>query len=444
VRLIAWFTLFIAAGLLPPGLASGQAQSREQQRCIVGLNQAGLRVQAAQGKENRKCLRDGARGILRDTVEACLAADPRRKVEKATRRVTKAHERLCERAGATPDFGYSDDATASRAAQGAGLDLVRDVFGDPLDGGILTCADERSACACQRGAEDRIEKLMAAMGKEFARCVRAQLKSGAATDTSGIAACVDDAELAGSVASDTGGRIAKRRALLLKTVTNACEEAGVTAAAFAQGACARSTGSATALTDCAVDRVDCRFCQMVDAMDGLGLDCDVLDDGLANESCRTERRIFATSVLYPADLGGLAGADASCQSRAEAGGLGGRWLALLSDSTTDGRDRGGDATYLLVDETTVVADNWADLFDGSIDNTITLDELGGWSPTLGGDVWTGSIFDGTRSGHDCDDWTNTASSEGGQIGTQPATGGGWLNNFLSGCTATQRLYCVEQ
>jgi hypothetical protein len=262
-----------------------RAQSREQQRCIVRVNAAGLRVMAAQGQQNRRCLRDAARGSLPGTAETCVETDPRGRVAKASSRVTRTDQRLCAPAGVTPDFAYTDAVTASRAARVAALGLVHDIFGDSVDDGVLSCAEDRAACACQRVSSDKIERLMVAMGKEFARCVRAQLKSGAATNVSAIEACVDDALLDGSVARDARGRIARRRAQLLKAVTKACDGAGVTAAAFAEGACSEATVSATLLTGCAADRAECRFCLMVDEMDGLGLDCDGFDDGLANQSC---------------------------------------------------------------------------------------------------------------------------------------------------------------
>ena len=47
-----------------------------------------------------------------------------------------------------------------------------------------------------------------------------------------------------------------------------------------------------------------------------------------------------------ADLGGLEGADAHCQSLAESVGAGGRtWRAYLSTSDVDSRDRIGDGPW---------------------------------------------------------------------------------------------------
>jgi hypothetical protein len=46
------------------------------------------------------------------------------------------------------------------------------------------------------------------------------------------------------------------------------------------------------------------------------------------------KRVFVTSTGYPGNLGGLAGADAKCQERATAAGLGGTFKAWLSAAGT--------------------------------------------------------------------------------------------------------------
>jgi hypothetical protein len=62
-------------------------------------------------------------------------------------------------------------------------------------------------------------------------------------------------------------------------------------------------------------------------------------------------RVFVTSTIYMGYLGGLDGADAKCQSVANAAQLGGTFKAWLRDDTTAARDRLNHATgpYVLVD-----------------------------------------------------------------------------------------------
>ena len=53
----------------------------------------------------------------------------------------------------------------------------------------------------------------------------------------------------------------------------------------------------------------------------------------------TYRKVFVTSIGYDGNLGGLAGADAKCMTRAAAGNLSGTYKAWLSSSTVNAKDR---------------------------------------------------------------------------------------------------------
>lgn len=157
------------------------------------------------------------------------------------------------------------------------------------------------------------------------------------------------------------------------------------------------------------------------------------------------RTVFVTSQTYSGALGGLAGADAECQALADAAGLDGTFLAWLGDSTgspstrfvRDSRD------YLLVDGTRI-ADGWADLTDGTIQNPIDVTETGA---TVGGSagVWTATTSSGTSAADHCADWTTDTTPPVGRIGFTDATDGTWTDSFNSfGCNGGFRLYCFEQ
>ncbi|MBW7954818.1 hypothetical protein H3C61_03320 [Candidatus Gracilibacteria bacterium] len=51
------------------------------------------------------------------------------------------------------------------------------------------------------------------------------------------------------------------------------------------------------------------------------------------------KRVFLTKATYNGNLGGVAGADAKCQSVANGASLGGNWKAFISDSTSNFVDR---------------------------------------------------------------------------------------------------------
>jgi hypothetical protein len=163
--------------------------------------------------------------------------------------------------------------------------------------------------------------------------------------------------------------------------------------------------------------------------------------------------IFVTSTAYTGNLGGIAGADAKCMARAQAGRLAGTWVALLSNSTlnmTDRTDRIQNMTYRKMDGK-IIANNKADLFDGSlvINGQIDLDEFGrarapsGWSR-----VWTGTSFDGKilagRTEY-CSNWqsNSTSASIAGRHGHYTQAGMQWISGGTMTCNNEYPLYCMR-
>src|SRR5262245_36134997 len=147
----------------------------------------------------------------------------------------------------------------------------------------------------------------------------------------------------------------------------------------------------------------------------------------------------ATSVT--GNLGGLAGADATCQRLATAAGLSGRtWHAYLSverdpangNQPTNARDRIGTGPWYNVN-LALLASNVAELHARSGDAALFLDERGNringqWSgsPTpVEHDILTGSNADGTlMAGFTCGDWTSAATTSVGQVGHSDGMGPG--------------------
>jgi hypothetical protein len=151
------------------------------------------------------------------------------------------------------------------------------------------------------------------------------------------------------------------------------------------------------------------------------------------------KRVFVTSTTYTGALGGLAGADAKCQTRANAGNLGGTWRAFLSTASVNAKDRIPNAEYRLIDLSTVVATSKADLTDGMITNNIQMDETGALRASF---VWTGSNNDGTSNGGNCNGWNSQAQNIFLGRNDDPAQ---WaLASTIGACGNTLRLYCFEE
>lgn len=163
-------------------------------------------------------------------------------------------------------------------------------------------------------------------------------------------------------------------------------------------------------------------------------------------------RVFITSTTYKGNLGGLAGADAKCQERANAANLEGIWKAWLSDSTTSAASRlaHSSSPYKLLNGQ-IVANNWADLTDGSLAVPINVTEF---NTTLGDErVWTYTNIDGSISNQpltnisngNCYDWTYSVSSDNswGKHGWT-TNNHEWTYGLGWKCDSNYHLYCFEQ
>ncbi|MBI2600339.1 DUF1554 domain-containing protein [Candidatus Daviesbacteria bacterium] len=169
------------------------------------------------------------------------------------------------------------------------------------------------------------------------------------------------------------------------------------------------------------------------------------------------KRVFVTSTKYTGNLGGLSGADAKCQDRATAANLGGTWKAWLSDNQTSAGNRLSHATVSYKQlNGSIIANNWNDLVDGSLQSLPVVTELGTnyYSAVWTGTNYNGTVPQGTGQAAHCQAWTSSASTEYDlAVG---AAGNAqvyyyWTNvdinlfpqSFFS-CNNNYALYCFEQ
>lgn len=164
-------------------------------------------------------------------------------------------------------------------------------------------------------------------------------------------------------------------------------------------------------------------------------------------------RVFITNATFTGNLGGLAGADIKCQTAATTAKLGGNWKAWISAGQESASTRLVHKTtvYKLINNT-VVANNWTDLTDGSLQNLITTTESG---VATTGNVWTNTLGNGNVSNPDssaaCDAgggfWTASVSTGNiqsfGGISTN-SSNNFWTYGVGAGCQSTYHLYCFEQ
>ena len=130
------------------------------------------------------------------------------------------------------------------------------------------------------------------------------------------------------------------------------------------------------------------------------------------------------------NLGGLDGADAHCQSLAEAAGAGDKtWHAYLSTSEEDARDRIGTGPWYNA-AGVMIAESVADLHgaENNLNAATALHENGESPNYLGGDppaplaqplehdILTGTNEDGTASDQTCNDWTDGTAESRAMLG----------------------------
>ncbi|MEM6989375.1 MAG: hypothetical protein AAF721_02720 [Myxococcota bacterium] len=155
------------------------------------------------------------------------------------------------------------------------------------------------------------------------------------------------------------------------------------------------------------------------------------------------QRVFVTSATY--DASQVALADQRCQLAANNAGLGGNWVAWVSGALGDAVDRlpADGGPWVLLDEAhSLVAEDVADLTDGSIATAISVDQDG---DAVGAPfaVWTGTGVSGTKDVDTCLDWTVATSAQDGMQGNHAQTTGSWTRALSPYCSTNARLYCFE-
>jgi cysteine-rich repeat protein len=181
---------------------------------------------------------------------------------------------------------------------------------------------------------------------------------------------------------------------------------------------------------------------------------DVLPGDGCSAMCLWEfRYVFVTSTVHAGDFGGLAGADAICNLRAQAAGLQGTYMAWISPVEGSPLTRFVQSTvpYRLTSNNNI-ATNWATLTDGGLTTDPNKTETNGTPPVASVNcsnaatnrmTWTGTNFDGTPTADNCSDFTTTIGI--GAVGRNTANNSTWsVCGDPVDCTNTAPLYCFQQ
>ncbi len=198
-------------------------------------------------------------------------------------------------------------------------------------------------------------------------------------------------------------------------------------------------------------------CELAGCGDGIvhddfGEECDdgnsVEDDG-CNSACARDRFVFLTSTETQGKFGAVSGANSHCKSLAQDAGLPNplTYRAWMSDDTHNPNDwfLQSQGRYLLTNGA-LVANNWDDLTDGTIESPINVDEKGELVENAA--AWTNTTPEGLKhpDSADCEGWTTTAFPTEGRLGQSWKTDGEWTDaqNFNPTlCGGVAHFYCFE-
>jgi cysteine-rich repeat protein len=202
------------------------------------------------------------------------------------------------------------------------------------------------------------------------------------------------------------------------------------------------------------------LCEAAACGDGfvqMGEQCDDGDvdagDG-CSATCQFEYKyVFVSSTLHTGNMGGLAGADTICNNLAQAANLPGTYMAWISVVGTTPATRFTQSTvpYMLVDDVSVVANNWADLVNGSLDLAIARTELDTLTPNTAVScensvrlVRTGTNSNGTQGPNLCYNFTSAVMASLGTAGRTTSLTGTWSNCAPVACDVLLPIYCFQQ
>jgi cysteine-rich repeat protein len=237
-------------------------EGKPAQKCVTSVNKAWGGVIKAVNKSAGKCVKDISKGEVTVSFQDCSGqAD----TGKAFQKTTSAKTKKCDGKFEGPMCGYIAD---SQAVNMAGRDPTLGAHYDLLGGDVANIIpkSEKDQAKCQqevqKGLIKYLDGLSADANKQKKDCVKGT-KTCTGADTNS-----DD--LATAMIAE-GKKQTKALSKWNTSVGKKCSNTAAIATDF-PGIC---DGSATytELVGCSARRAKCRFCESLNASDGLSVDC---------------------------------------------------------------------------------------------------------------------------------------------------------------------------
>jgi hypothetical protein len=262
---------------------------------VVALNKGAAKLADAWSTDVARCFRSAASGRTDlfgtpETAQSCLTNDVTGRVHVALNKLIALEHASClSEPEQLPVYAYENANAISGGVRTQSLGLISDLFGDDLDAAIVTRLVDKRGASCQ----SQLQKSAASVFKSSMQAVIA-CKTGALSGKARLAgegpvgslmelrdevlACLDMS------AHGSSGRIRKAVAKSRAAVLSKCAGNGLTTplSDIAPGCAATDL---EAFVSCPERVGACRFCGAANTTDGLGINCDLYDDGISNLSC---------------------------------------------------------------------------------------------------------------------------------------------------------------
>ena len=323
----AWTVRVLLAALVV-SLARGAGAmplGHGEQSCVNAMNAAGLAVARAQAALTDACFAGTG------DVPACVANDADADLAAAVQHTFDAALASCAE---PPAFGVDPtlDQNVNDAAVTHVRRLVDDAFGSSPAGAIIADPSDTKGRRCQAAVVKGMEAIVVGYVARFARCVEKALEKGAG-DSAALASCNGVTAIKGTAT--------KARKKLVAQARRRCRDASI--GTVFQGRCV-GEGSPARAARCLGTRAVCRACRIANAMDGLDTDCDLVDDGVDDDSCTLFVTLSGDAIPFDRSPDGrIEGADVSLLEHPE------RHVMTGADGhfVFDGLEEGSEATVVM-------------------------------------------------------------------------------------------------
>jgi hypothetical protein len=256
----------------------------EQQKCFFKMQGMAGKVAKLHKKAHSKCLKLAKKGKIAD-AEECAQKVLAPGFAKAAQKTLDSQLKHCV---ILPDYAHSSADAINAAAFGETGQIFSEVLGTDGQGQVRSSSASLTTASCLQKVAIGLDKVSSYRRKMVAKRIKAGMKDGVVTSSASAQrlSLLPDGVVAPIVTEDDqkfAAKVEKAEAKLLKLVEKKC--VGVDWADAFPGVCAGETSPVT-FSDCANEIIRCHTCREGRETLTMFADCDLVDNGSADGSCR--------------------------------------------------------------------------------------------------------------------------------------------------------------